>query len=132
MEKRDKGVGDQTPELDLPIDATLRLRAKVWLEREGQPLLGHGRVRLLRAIDEIGSITGAAKSIEVSYRHAWQMVDQINRLSPEPVVETGRGGKGGGGTRLTSHGRKLIRLFEDLDEALQRLGKDLNRRLQVL
>jgi len=84
---------------------------------------------LLERIREYGSITKAARSMEMSYRHAWELVDSMNRQARNPFVETAAGGKGGGGARLTEAGDRAIRLFwkfyADFQNFLEREGKML-------
>ncbi len=85
------------------------------LEKDGVSYLGGQRIDLLEAIDAHGSITQAAKVIGVSYRTAWDTVDAMNNQSDQPLVERATGGRNGGGTRLTEHGRRVIRLFRALE-----------------
>jgi molybdate transport system regulatory protein len=87
------------------------LRGRVWIDGDEGTFLGYGRVILLERLREYGSITKAAKSMDISYRHAWELVDSMNRQSPAPLVATVAGGKGGGGTQLTEEGEKAIKLF---------------------
>ncbi|MET0342739.1 MAG: TOBE domain-containing protein [Polyangiales bacterium] len=96
-----------------------RIRSRVQLEIEGEVLLAPGRVDLLRAIDETGSITRAAQRIGLSYKAAWDAVEGIGRRAREPVVVRATGGAGGGGTRLTDYGRKLLALVEKLEQPHQ-------------
>jgi len=102
-----------------------RLRLGIYLEEDG-PKIGRGKVRLLRAIREHGSISAAARSMGMAYRHAWVMVDELNRCFREPVVESTIGGRRGGGARLTSWGEELIERFEDIDRMASRaIGRQL-------
>ncbi|TAN38364.1 MAG: LysR family transcriptional regulator [Nitrospirae bacterium] len=87
------------------------LRGRIWIDGEEGTFLGYGRIILLERIREHGSITRAAKSMEMSYRHAWELVDSMNRQSARPFVELATGGKGGGGARLTTDGEKAVRFF---------------------
>ncbi len=89
---------------------------RVWLDGPEGVFIGHGRVVLLERIKEHGSITKAAKSMEMAYRHAWDLVDSMNRQAKEPIVEVATGGKGGGGARVTPAGEKAIELFWTLHE----------------
>jgi molybdate transport system regulatory protein len=66
--------------------------------------VGPGKVDLLEAIARSGSITGAAKSLGMSYRRAWLLVDTMNRCFREPVVEAEAGGRRGGGGGRTAQG----------------------------
>jgi molybdate transport system regulatory protein len=86
-------------------------RGHVWIDGEEGTFLGYGRVVLLERIRDLGSITRAARSMDMSYRHAWELVDSMNRQAPRPFIETAAGGRGGGGTTLTEEGEEAIRLF---------------------
>lgn len=105
------------------------LRGRVWIEGEEGTFLGYGRIILLERVREFGSITRAAKSMEISYRHAWELVDSMNRQAGGPLVEAATGGKGGGGARLTEEGEKAVNLFwrfyKDFQEFLEREAKEL-------
>lgn len=80
-------------------------------------MLGNGRVRLLQAIDEQGSITAAARSMGMSYKKAWAQIDGMNAVSAQPLVEKSAGGKNGGGAMVTEHGKNLIDKFLHIKEA---------------
>ncbi len=82
----------------------------------GKPLLGKGRLELLRQIEATGSISKAAKSMKMSYKSAWDAVDAMNNAMGAPVVESASGGSRGGGSRLTDAGRRLILEFQSLEE----------------
>ncbi len=94
-----------------------RVRGHIWVEGAEGAFLGIGRVALLEGIRETGSITGAAKRLKMSYRRAWELVESMNRQSPEPLVTASTGGKGGGGAALTDAGEKAIEAFKRMDEA---------------
>lgn len=76
------------------------------------------RIALLAQIAELGSITRAAKAVGISYKGAWDAIDELNNLAERPLVERSVGGKGGGGARLTAEGERLLALYRRL-EALQ-------------
>ncbi|BCO10481.1 ModE family transcriptional regulator [Desulfolithobacter dissulfuricans] len=95
-------------------------RGRIWLQKNGATFLGTGRVVLLERIREHGSIAKAARSMEMSYKHAWDLVDSMNRQAGEPMVVTSKGGRGGGGTRLTECGEKAIAAFWALQERFHR------------
>jgi molybdate transport system regulatory protein len=88
--------------------------------------LGDTRIRLLEAIALHGSISRAAKEVPLSYKAAWEAVEAINNLAPQPVVERSAGGRDGGGTLLTAYGLRLIAFYRALEAehrvALERLG----------
>lgn len=76
------------------------------------------RIALLQHIAEQGSITRAAKSAGLSYKAAWDAIDELNNLAQKPLVERIVGGKGGGGARLSHEGERVLRLYQKL-QALQ-------------
>jgi len=87
-------------------------KTKIWLEFEGESLLGKGGAMLLEAIEREGSLTKAAKSLNISYRYAWGYLRKIEKRLGKSVVETFKGGRdGGGGMRLTPLGRYLLRKY---------------------
>ena len=68
------------------------------------------RIALLQHIAEQGSITAAAKSAGISYKAAWDAIDELNNLAQTPLVQRSIGGKGGGGARLSVAGERVLRL----------------------
>jgi molybdate transport system regulatory protein len=88
--------------------------------------IGPGKVRLLEAVDREKSISAAARSLGMSYRRAWLLVDAMNRTLRKPVVETAIGGRVGGGARLTSFGCEVIAAYRGLERrAREALRPDL-------
>ncbi len=99
----------------------VRVRSKIWLEVNGEPLLGEGRERLLLAIDRGGSLNVAAAELGISYRKAWAQLQQMEKHAPFPLVERCKGGKGGGSTRLTDDAKKLLGRYARLKAGLNEL-----------
>ena len=79
--------------------------------------IGPGKVALLEEIGRAGSISAAGRAMKMSYRRAWQLVEDLNRTVGNPVVETSAGGAGGGGARLTHTGKTLIQEYRALERA---------------
>jgi molybdate transport system regulatory protein len=93
-----------------------------------QPAMGPGKARLVAAIDATGSISAAARSMGMSYRRAWQLVEALNESFSEPVVMTATGGRRGGGARVTPFGRELIRRYRVMEsKASAAIVKDLRQ-----
>ncbi len=88
-----------------------KLKARFWLERKGEMFLASGRVALLEEIGRCGSISGAARQIGMSYRHAWLLAERMNRLAAKDLFITSATG-----ARLTEEGRRVIKLFHDLSK----------------
>ncbi len=77
--------------------------------------LGPGKIRLLEAIGKTGSIARAGRSLAMSYRRAWLLVDDMNRSFREPVIVTQPGGARGGGAALTPFGVDLIAKYRAIE-----------------
>ena len=77
--------------------------------------IGPGKVRLLEEIGRNGSISAAGRALGMSYRRAWELVEDLNRGLGRPVVETAAGGAGGGGARLTRLGERVIREYRSIE-----------------
>ncbi len=109
-----------------------KLLGKLLIETAMGSFLGDKRIRLLEAIDQFGSISQAAKAVPISYKAAWDAVDDMNNVAPEPLVNRSTGGRHGGGTELTAFARRLIAFYRALEQesqlALQRLSANLERR----
>ena len=104
----------------------LELKGALWMTVGGRNLGGVGRMALLRAVAEHGSITHAAKAFGMSYKAAWDAIDTMNTLAREPLVERSTGGRGGGSTRLTPRGERLVARFGQIDAVHQRFLKLLD------
>jgi molybdate transport system regulatory protein len=83
--------------------------------------LGPGKVRLLQQIAETGSISGAARAMGMSYRRAWLLVEECNRLFDAPLVESVAGGSGGGGARLTALAERVVGAYQALQAEIDAL-----------
>ncbi|HVL74561.1 MAG TPA: molybdenum-dependent transcriptional regulator, partial [Noviherbaspirillum sp.] len=98
----------------------MKLDGRLWIAENGDPLAGHGRIELLARIGSLGSISGAAKNLGISYKAAWDAVDAMNNLAGEALVERSTGGRGGGGTRLTARGERLVAAFRQIEDEHRR------------
>lgn len=101
----------------------IRIRSKVWLEVDGQPFLGGGRLRLLRAIAATGSINAASQQLGISYRKAWSQVQEMEKHGI-PLVECEKGGSGGGRSVITPQARELLSKFDDVQDGLHQMIDD--------
>ncbi|MBN1763277.1 MAG: TOBE domain-containing protein [Methanomicrobia archaeon] len=100
-------------------------RYKPWLAHHGQAILGEGRARLLREIQELQSIRKAADKLAIPYRSAWEHIRKIEQAVGIPVVKTYRGGAhGGGGAELTDEGARILHEFERYESYLEGLSAD--------
>lgn len=91
---------------------TFNMSAELSFYRNDELFLGFAQIRLMKQVVADGSIHAASKNLKMSYQHAWHILDKLNRLSPVPIVIRQKGGKDGGGCRISSYGMKLIRTYE--------------------
>ena len=94
------------------IPQVFNMAAELAFYRESELFLGSMQIRLLKQVVIDGSINAAAKNLKMSYQHAWHILDKLNLLSPVPIVIRHKGGRDGGGCRISPYGMKLIRTYE--------------------
>jgi molybdate transport system regulatory protein len=109
----------------------IALRGQLWMTVGGVNLGGPGRIELLARIAELGSITQAAKAMKMSYKAAWDAIDHMNNLARQPLVERMVGGKGGGATRLTARGERLVASFRMIEQAHRRFVDQLSDEIEM-
>ena len=98
-------------------------RAAIKIDFGTEVRLGPGKVRLLELIAETGSISAAARQMEMSYRRAWLLIDDMNRCFRHAVVHAKPGGSQGGGAVLTKFGSDLIRDYRAIERAAVKSAK---------
>ena len=107
-------------------DASAGLSVVLRIDFPHAERLGRGKMMLLEKIRETGSISAAGRSMDMSYRRAWLLVDAMNRMFFWPVVESQRGGKQGGGAAVTAFGEELLARFRAMEQrARDALSADL-------
>ncbi|WP_315830858.1 winged helix-turn-helix domain-containing protein [Bradyrhizobium prioriisuperbiae] len=99
----------------MPKSALPSLSVRIDLDSEGR--IGPGKIELLEQIKACGSISAAGRAMDMSYKRAWDLVDEINRICGNPVVERQTGGKHGGGATLTPFGLTLIERYRRIERA---------------
>lgn len=98
-------------------DTNIEFRFRVYVKEE--PYLGIGRIELLENIQKFGSIAKGAGAMNMSYRKAWQLVEDMNRLADRPLVEKRLGGSNGGGACVTEEGLEVIRKYQELEKEVR-------------
>ncbi|MFD1881584.1 winged helix-turn-helix domain-containing protein [Paracoccus pacificus] len=78
-------------------------------------MLGPGKAELLEGIGRTGSISAAGRALGMSYKRAWQLTETMNAMFRAPLVESARGGAGGGGASLTPSGRQVLTLYREIE-----------------
>ncbi len=79
--------------------------------------LGPGKIQLLERIAELGSISAGGRALGMSYRRAWELIDELNGIFGQPVVTSRIGGKHGGGAELTPLGRRIVDGYRNIEHA---------------
>lgn len=103
--------------------ATYKINGRFWIETKQGAFLGVGRVELLEKVKKFGSISKAAKSMKMSYRQAWELIDSMNQHAKKPLVITQTGGQKGGGSSLTITGEQAIIQFKKMQSACDKFLK---------
>jgi len=102
----------------------IRPRFKLWFVREdGEFVFGLGTMRLFAAIDQRGSISAAARELGMSYRYALERITVVEKRLGRSLVERTRGGKEGGGAKLTAYGYELLGDYQGMEGSLNQLTK---------
>ena len=104
----------------------VELQGTLWVSVGGQGLGGADRIGLLRAIVEHGTLTRAAQAMGISYKGAWDTLNTMNGHAGQPLVERVTGGRGGGSTRLTPYGLRLVQRYEQVEAVHQRFMRLLS------
>jgi molybdate transport system regulatory protein len=103
-------------------------KASLRIEFGPEQRIGPGKVRLLELVAGTGSISAAAREMDMSYRRAWLLIDEMNRMFKEPVIAAVTGGAHGGGARLTDLGRNVVATYRAIEaDSAQILSKRLGK-----
>jgi molybdate transport system regulatory protein len=102
------------------VSDTLQVNFRMRIRKGETVALGPGKVSLLEAVREHGSISAAARSLDMSYRRAWLLIDELNRSLKSPATVSEQGGHHGGGCVLTPVGEDIIRLYRDIESRAQK------------
>ena len=97
------------------------LSLRIYLDPEGR--IGPGKIELLEKIASLGSIAAAGRAMGMSYRRAWELVEDLNRTLGVPVVITSAGGSGGGGATLTLAGEAVVAHYRAIEAATAAAAK---------
>ena len=111
----------------------MQSRFRLRIGNDPETSLGPGKVALLEAIEETGSISAAGRKLGMSYRRAWLLVDALNRACTRPVITTATGGREGGGTALTPTGTEIVRRYRRIELlATAAAAKEINALQKLL
>jgi molybdate transport system regulatory protein len=104
----------------------IEVECHISIKKNGNCFLGAAKTALLKEIIVNGSLSGAAKKLRISYQHAWNMIDEMNRLAPEPMVYLQRGGANGGGAGISAYGERILREYAQIEAQVKKLVGQIN------
>ncbi len=105
------------------------IRSKLWIELEGEPFFGRGKMMLLAAVGRYGSINRAAREVGISYRKAWSYIKAMEKRLGIRLVECRAGGKGGGGAELTPEIRDFLGRYDAIEKDIRKAADERFREL---
>lgn len=105
------------------------LTLRINLDPDGR--IGPGKIELLEHIASFGSISAASRAMKMSYKHAWDLVEDMNRVFGKPLVSAQTGGKRGGGAQLTSVGLAVVSRYRAIERAAAVAAEDHMMALQA-
>jgi molybdate transport system regulatory protein len=115
----------------LKKDLEIKVGGKLWLESGSERFFGPGPMELLEKIEETGSISSAAKAMNMSYKKAWELINHLNEQTNSLVVIPQAGGEKGGGSILTPEGLELIKYYKALRERFRTFLENESDRLKI-
>lgn len=107
------------------------IKGNIWIEGPNGTLIGVGRMKLLQNIQKYGSISEAARNMNMSYRQAWESVDAMNKESKKVLVTTSSGGVGGGGASITEEGLRILTYFNQLQDRFEKFKEQETGQLEL-
>ncbi|WP_456468735.1 winged helix-turn-helix domain-containing protein [Archaeoglobus sp.] len=98
----------------------MEIKFRIWIEKDGEHVIGKGGARILRAIEEEGSISAASKKLGMSYRYVWGYIKRMEKVVGK-VVSSSKGGRKGGKSALTERGKEIVEYYEFYESLMEKL-----------
>lgn len=102
------------------------MECHISIKKDGNCFLNPIKTELLKEIIQNGSLSGAAKKLKISYQHAWNMIDEMNRVAPEPLVNMQRGGTNGGGAEISVYGKRILGEYWQIQVQFDKIVSQIN------
>jgi len=103
------------------LELDVKVKHRIWIEVNGESIIGPGGYDILSAIDRTGSLSRAARELGVSYRFLWNYIDKMEKRLGFPVINGWRGGARKGGARLTDKGKQLLLIYGEIMSDMAKL-----------
>ena len=107
----------------------MKLRYKIWIEKNGEKVFGNGPLDILHRVERTGSLRQAAAEINMSYSQAWNLMKNLEKRLGFKLLERKIGGESGGGSQLTDKARELMMKFEIFRERADRSLHSLYKKI---
>ena len=104
----------------------IEVECHISIKKDGIGFLNPLKTQLLQEIRNNGSLSGAAKKMEISYQHVWTMIGEMNRIAPSPLVLKQRGGANGGGTAISGYGERMLREYLLIQAEIKKVVDQIN------
>jgi molybdate transport system regulatory protein len=104
----------------------IEVECHISIKKNGKCFLSPTKTELLQEIVRNGSLSGAAKTLKISYQHAWDLIKEMNRIAPEPMVLKQRGGANGGGTEISNYGIKILKEYRLIESQVHKMIDQIN------
>lgn len=110
----------------------VRVKMRIWVDKDGQEIMGPGIYNILKTLEETGSIASAARKLGYSYKFIWTYIKKLEDVLGVPLVESRRGGKERGVTELTEVGKLLLSYYESMSKDVEQVAKTWEARFSEL
>jgi len=110
----------------------VRVKMRIWVDKDGQEIIGSGIYNILKTLEETGSIASAARKLGYSYKFIWTYIKKLEDVLGVPLVESRRGGKERGVTELTEVGKLLLSYYESMSKDVEQVAKTWEARFSEL
>jgi molybdate transport system regulatory protein len=110
----------------------VRVKMRIWVDKDGQEIIGPGIYNILKTLEETGSIASAARKLGYSYKFIWTYIKKLEDVLGVPLVESRRGGKERGVTELTEVGKLLLSYYESMSKDVEQVAKIWEARFSEL
>ncbi|MFN7106129.1 MAG: winged helix-turn-helix domain-containing protein [Pyrobaculum sp.] len=110
----------------------IKIKSRIWVDKDGHEVLGPGIYNILKAVEETGSIASAARRLGYSYKFIWTYIKKLEDVLGAPLVESRRGGRERGVTELTEVGKLLVKYYEEMQIEIEGVVKRWEDRFKVL
>ena len=108
----------------------IEVECQISIRKNGSSFLDPFKTKLLQEIIQCGSLSGAAKKLKISYQHAWTMIDEMNRVAPQPMVIKQRGGANGGGAEISEYGKNILKeyymILAQVNKVVSQINVEIN------